>query len=510
LFITDQDMNEYSPITSKILVVGLLPIGSKATEFVFMPSLTINHRGRSKMKKLLVCAMLISLSITLCSQALATVKINEISPDSWSNDWIEIINIGESTINIEDWELRDSRDSNTYPFPEDTYLNPNEILVIEQSEFDFRLGRSDSVRLFDDTDSLIDSYSWTSYPDTTYGRCPDGTGAFIEMETITKGAPNDCNGSPTDPQPWTEDNVQTIDDSSTYLSNLSGLHIEPADGGEAAKLWAVQNRPSKIFLYEKKISGWSLTNSRDLRFPSGSGSPDAEGITKAEWDSPYLYVCTERDNDASGARLSILRYNETVSTPMTATHEWNLTSQLPSPSAYYGLEGITWIPDTYLESVNFYDEEEGDIYDPNNYPNHGTGLFVIGQEATGNLYVVALDHVTQNAVILATIETGHDRVMSLEFDRENNLLWAGCDNNCDNELTVLSIDIEPGSPTEGRFVVDMYIDPPDSLPNSNNEGIAFEWDDECSDDSKDFFWADDNDEDGYSIRSNGFKCYGMF
>ena len=40
--------------------------------------------------------------------------------------------------------------------------------------------------------ALVDSYVWTAHATTTYGRCPNGTGAFSPRPRSTKGAANDC------------------------------------------------------------------------------------------------------------------------------------------------------------------------------------------------------------------------------------------------------------------------------------------------------------------------------
>ena len=48
--------------------------------------------------------------------------------------------------------------------------------------------------------------------------------------------------------------------------------------------------------------------------------------------------------------------------------------------ANLGLEGIVFIPDTFLLSKRFYDDSRGKLYDPNDYPDHGNGLFFLGLE----------------------------------------------------------------------------------------------------------------------------------
>jgi hypothetical protein len=47
---------------------------------------------------------------------------------------------------------------------------------------------------------------------------------------------------------------------------------------------------------------------------------------------------------------------------------------------------------------------------------------------------------------------------------------------------------------------------PTGLLNTNHEGIALGPESECEADSKPFFWADDNDTDGYSIRQGSVHC----
>ncbi|WP_433080965.1 hypothetical protein ACQP1P_44695 [Dactylosporangium sp. CA-052675] len=72
------------------------------------------------------------------------------------------------------------------------------------------------------------------------------------------------------------------------------------------------------------------------------------------------------------------------------TREWNLTADLPPVAANSGLEGITFVPDSYLTAKGFRDEHTGAAYDPATYPNHGGGLFLVGLEANGSIYAYAI------------------------------------------------------------------------------------------------------------------------
>ena len=54
-----------------------------------------------------------------------------------------------------------------------------------------------------------------------------------------------------------------------------------------------------------------------------------------------------------------------------------------------GLEGITFISDAFLLSKKFVDEVHGKVYDPNDYPDHGSGLFFVGLEGFLEMLVVS-------------------------------------------------------------------------------------------------------------------------
>jgi hypothetical protein len=143
------------------------------------------------------------------------------------------------------------------------------------------------------------------------------------------------------------------------------------------------------------------------------------------------------------------------------------------------------------------------VYDPADYPGHGTGLFVVGVEGTGDLHVLALDHATNTAAVIATVDSGHVGVMSLEYDRDNGLLWAGCDNTCGNETTVLEL-------VSGVLTITARFAPPATLPQSNNEGLAIGAEAECSGGTKSIFWSDDSNAFGHALRQGTVSCGAFF
>src|SRR5690606_4083440 len=112
---------------------------------------------------------------------------------------------------------------------------------------------------------------------------------------------------------------------------------------------------------------------------------------------------------------------------LVATHEWNLTADIPATGANTGLEAIAFLPDAFLVASGFQDEATGVAYAPTNYPDHGGGLFFVGVEATGAIYAYALNHVDGTFTRVASIVSGFSGVMGLEFDAELGRLWATCD-----------------------------------------------------------------------------------
>jgi len=308
--------------------------------------------------------------------------------------------------------------------------------------------------------------------------------------------------------------VTTVDNATTFGQNLSGLAYEPAAGGRPAVLWAVKNDPSLLYRVERTGAVWAPSTTdgwaagKALHYPGGLGSPDAEGVTKAELTSTAVYVATERDNNVGAtSRLSVLRFDTaTAGAALTATHEWNLTADLPAVGPNLGLEAITWIPDSALVARGFHDAHLAQPYDPSRYPGHGTGLFLVGLEGNGMIYVYALDHTGGGLQRVASFAGGHTAVMGLAFDRDRGNLWTACDDSCNGELAILAIEANALSPGHGRFVNRRTSDRPTGMPNLNNEDLAIAPDAECTGNRKSVFWTDDGATGGHALRLGAIPC----
>ena len=316
--------------------------------------------------------------------------------------------------------------------------------------------------------------------------------------------------------------VQTVDASGTFSSNLSGLAYEASGSATPGVLWAVRNGPERLYrlVWDGTIwtpdtaDGWAT--GKELRYPNGSIRPDTEGIAFAAGTADGFYVGTERSNAVGAVRRnSILRFDASAAAPLNATHEWNLTADLPAVGGpNEGIEGITWIPDSFLTAKGFFDESKGRAYTPADYSDHAGGIFFVGVEATGIIYGYALNHADSSFTRVAEIGSPFLAVMALDFDRELHNLWAVCDDfrnvsgtpGCNGRAAVLEIDTHPGSPTKGQFVVTHVYERPAGMPNLNNEGFTMAPQAECVDNLKPAFWADDNDTGGHSIRAGTVTC----
>ena len=465
------------------------------------------------------------------------VRINEIeSSQGTPGDWVELYNAGSSTVDLGGWGFKDNDDTHNYLIPAGTTLAPGAYYLLEEAAFGFGLGAMESARLYDAAGALVDQHDWTAHAATTYGRCPNGSGAFVNQATVSKGAANDCGGGAAGmgggaagigggaagmgggaagtggsvaTLPWPgDDAVVTVDEMNQFPSNLSGITYQPATAGSPAVLWAVLNSPSTLFrlvwngttFVNTSTDGWAA--GKLLHYATGTGGPDSEGVTLAELDSPAIYVASERDNNASSvSRLSVLRFDLTAAgSELTATHDWNLTADLPVVGANLGLEAITWIPDSYLVAAGFGDQNLFKAYDPADYPGHGTGLFFVGVEATGLIHGYALDHAAGGFQRITTVSTGNAGVMGIDFDREAGNLWAYCDNTCGNRASVLQVG------AGGGFQIQRFYARPAGLPDSNNEGIAIAPESECTAGRKSFFWSDDSNFGAHALRQGNIVC----
>ncbi|ABW13664.1 conserved hypothetical protein [Parafrankia sp. EAN1pec] len=107
--------------------------------------------------------------------------------------------------------------------------------------------------------TLVDSYTWTSHATTTYGRCPDGSGAFTTTSASTRGTANSCSGGGT-AAAWPGGTAVTVADAANaFGTNLSGLSFQ-----SASVLWAVKNGPGTLYRLVPSGVTWGSRHLRRL------------------------------------------------------------------------------------------------------------------------------------------------------------------------------------------------------------------------------------------------------
>jgi len=132
-----------------------------------------------------------------CVPFSTTVVINELTAKLLDGttelpDWIELFNTGEEA-DISGFQIKDSKDSNVYTFPEDTKIAKDGYLVITQETLGFGFGSEDSARLFDKSGTLVDQTDWIAdqvSENKSWGRLPNGTGDFQTISEPTEGTEN--------------------------------------------------------------------------------------------------------------------------------------------------------------------------------------------------------------------------------------------------------------------------------------------------------------------------------
>ncbi|MGV9768635.1 lamin tail domain-containing protein [Microbacterium sp. NPDC003461] len=440
------------------------------------------------------------------------VVINEVETNGDDTDWVELYNTGDADLDLSGFRFRDNDASRTpYALPAGSLLPAKGFFVIDQAQgadpgFDFGLGDGDEAWLFEpDGVTVVASASWGAHAKVTYGLCPDGVGSLQQTTVSTKGAPNDCETVVEEPvvdtTPWPGSPRTTpIDGEDWFGGDLSGVDYEAAGDGV---LWLVENGNGLLFRVVPdgsgawmRAAGWE--GGAQLRYPDGGGIPDAEGVTVTGAGSAGgVYVATERNNEASGvSRPSILRYDAHAGGELVATHEWNLAADFPGLGANQGLEGVTWVPDSFLTAQGFVDQNTGQAYQPARYPGHGDGLFFIGVEGTAGVYAYALGS-DGSFDRVAAVETGYELVADVQFDAATETLWVVCDEACEGRIGAFGID------ETGAFAERVLYARPAEAANVANEGFAIG---ECVDGARATFYTDDNDTDGFSLRSGTLNC----
>ena len=137
------------------------------------------------------------------NEILAQNQIGEQDETGSYEDWLELMNIGDTSLNLFGLYLSDDRTLlHKWPFPQGINLAPGGFLSVwadndtssQSLHAGFKLSASgEALFLSNSLGEIIDSLVFGSQvSDVSLGRCPDGSGDFIPNAVPTKGAPNNC------------------------------------------------------------------------------------------------------------------------------------------------------------------------------------------------------------------------------------------------------------------------------------------------------------------------------
>jgi hypothetical protein len=490
--------------------------------------------------------------------AASKVRINEVTSDG--ADTVELYNGGSSAVSLASWKYVDndttrsavtvsSSSPSATSFPAGGRVTFNSTLG---------LGDNDSVLLLDGSGDTVDSVTWAADgAKPSDERCADGTGWFQTSATATLGSANSCSGSgggggggtqtgqllggggsltsgctpeapsgtgstPSGTLAWPGGLDVTIADKVCAFTtstgpegrDVSGLAFDPSN---PSVLWAAKN---KNWLYKLvKSNGlwvpdasWSATG-KQLRFLSGSGQPDSEGLTVG--GNGHIYVTSERDNTNNTVpKDTIMEFDPTATgTTLTPVHQWDMTSQFPQlntgskDDANLGFEGVGHVPDSWLTANGWVDPLTGAAYNPANYPLHGSGLFFAGLEWDGTLHVYGLNS-DGTFTTFGTIATGRSSVMDVTYDAGTQRVIATCDNTCGETHTFMKVN------ASGAIVPDVTYTNPSVMPADNLEGFAIAPTSTCVSGFREAVWSDDgiygfgsgSSSYGHAVYSGTFPC----
>lgn len=243
-----------------------------------------------------VCAMSATLLLAVPTSALGAtalaetaplgVRINEVVSNGGSpDDWIEFYNESDSDVDLSGYIVQDNSDKNPYTFPAGTIVTPGGYLVIDtvsdtgEGDFDFGLGKGDSVRLFAPGDANgAEPLLQTTWADGTHA-VPSWGAQDVDGELIwslttasTKGAANTFEAIPEEPaEPEEPENPETPVAGSVRINEVDS---QPAD-------WVEFYNPGDTAF---DLSGYEIRdNSEDHRWQFAQGTTlEADGFLVVE------------------------------------------------------------------------------------------------------------------------------------------------------------------------------------------------------------------------------------
>ncbi len=146
-----------------------------------------------KIKKFFYIFIFLSAFFYCVNTVSAKIWLNEIypAPQSPEKEWIELYNDEDKEINLSGYSLIDEPPANNKITLETTLIPPHGFIIT--SSYNVLNNTGDTVILKDNLGEIIETatYSGTFTSDKTFAKCPDDTGSWYALTTITKNSSNE-------------------------------------------------------------------------------------------------------------------------------------------------------------------------------------------------------------------------------------------------------------------------------------------------------------------------------
>ena len=212
----------------------------------------MNTARSNGLRGLVACLIVTAPLLAVASPASGAIVINEV--ESQPTDFVELYNTGAaediSGYTLDDFEVGNgSQDPVTLPGGTNLAAGGHLAVVVDG------LGNPDTVRLFDNGAVEIATFEYLDHAVNTWGRCPDGTGAFAGTLSATPNAANDCRVVAN--SIWPGGSTASVADGLNALpDDTSGLAYQPSGSSAPGVLWVVNNGQSKLYRMIRSGSIW--------------------------------------------------------------------------------------------------------------------------------------------------------------------------------------------------------------------------------------------------------------
>lgn len=331
------------------------------------------------------------INVTITIEEADTVVLNEFLPhpdgeqygfdfgedhsDMPQGEWVELYNLTSNPVDLSDWYVQDASGgvgntqiTNLNTVPATTTIPANGFLVIYMNKPVWN-NTGDVVKLFDGSDTLIDSYAYSSDYDycflrptpggsnteipsggddcgnqvpgnKSYARIPDGTGAFV------------------DPIP-TPGNVNILDDESAALiQTIEETQTATVNDTEAPVITVIGNNPALIEKgAEYSDLGARVTDNVNDNLGITAEGEDIDASILGEYE--VLYTATDQAGNRGSATRLVIVYDPAEGIPEIPEEEPIVEEEIVELSV--SLENIPLISEIVEPEPEVVVEEETPI-----------------------------------------------------------------------------------------------------------------------------------------------------